>query len=70
MLRVLNSLLWSAVMSMVIACGAGSMYAAYQAVMSTIAGRSGEAGSTGCIGVGLGVGCYLLCRYSNDLIDR
>ncbi len=68
--RILYKSLWLVVMTLIAGTAFGALTMIFSGLFSMIT-RQLEGGVTTLgIGVGLAAVCYLLCKHSDDLIDR
>ncbi|HEY7119053.1 MAG TPA: hypothetical protein VH475_20855 [Tepidisphaeraceae bacterium] len=68
--RLIFRCLWLLIMALIAGAGMGSLILIYSGLFKLL-GRQFEAGGT-VVGAGviLGVGAWVLCKHSDDLIDR
>ena len=68
--RLLNSALWLVIMGMISLASAFSLILAYRGTLNLCIGKYPSGAMAILVGTLLGAASFLLCRHSNDLIDR
>jgi hypothetical protein len=68
--RLLNSLLWVVVMSLIASTAIAGLILSYRGILHFCSGRLPSGASAIGAGAVLAFFSYLLCRHGNDLMDR
>ena len=68
--RLLTRCLWLLIMSLIAACAMGSLILIYSGLFRLITRQFESGGVIATSGAALGAACWVLCKHSDDLIDR
>jgi len=68
--RLLSRCLWMIVMILIAASALGGLVLLYSGIFSLIVRQFENGVAATCAGLGLALICYLLCKHSEDLMDR
>ena len=68
--RLLARCLWLLIMALIAGCAMGGLVLMYSGLFNLIGRRFQTGGVVIAAGVVLGAGAWLLCKHSEDLMDR
>ena len=68
--RLLSRCLWLVVMTLIVATAFGALVMMYSGVFALITRQVEHGVASVFTGLGLAAVCYLLCKHSEDLMDR
>ena len=68
--RLLSRCLWLLIMILIASSAMGSLVLMYSGLFNLINQRFQAGSATASAGVMLGVGAWMLCKHSEDLMDR
>ena len=68
--RVLSRSLWLVVMCLITASAMGSLVMLYSGLFKLITHQFESGGTVIGVGILFGVGCWVLCKHCDDLVDR
>ena len=68
--RLLARCLWLLIMALIAGSALGSLILMYSGLFSLLGRRFQAGGAVVSAGVVLGMGAWLLCKHSEDLMDR
>ena len=68
--RILTRCTWMVVMGLIAGSAIASLMTLYAGLSRLITGHFAEGGAFLGVGAIVGAGCYVLCKHSDDLIDR
>jgi hypothetical protein len=68
--RILSRCLWLVIMSMIASSALGGLILMYSGLFRLITRQFESGGIISFAGIALAAGCWVLCKYSDDLIDR
>jgi hypothetical protein len=68
--RLLCRCLWLVIMALIAGAALGSLILIYSGLFKLLGLQLGAGGAVTGAGIALGVGAWVLCKHSDDLIDR
>jgi hypothetical protein len=68
--RLLARCLWLLIMSLIAACAMGCLILVYSGLFRLVTLQFESGGVIAAAGTALGAACWVLCKHSDDLIDR
>lgn len=68
--RILSRCLWVLIMGLIAGSALGGLVLMYSGLFKLITRQFEAGGVIAAAGVLLGAGCWVLCKHSDDLIDR
>jgi len=68
--RILSRCLWLVIMGLIAASALGGLVLMYSGLFKLISRQFEAGGVIAASGMLLGAGCWVLCKHSDDLIDR
>ena len=68
--RLLSRCLWLVMMCLITASAMGSLVMLYSGLFNLITRQFESGGTVFGVGILLGVGCWVLCKHCDDLVDR